>query len=105
MSHEALLEYGGTKADHCSIAVQHRPTPMRYVWHHVLPQACGGKTEAANLVQVCDGCHYSIHVLMWELANHQPVPNRCNRAQLGYAMTGYQEADAAGTANLIPKEA
>jgi hypothetical protein len=58
-----------------------------------------------NLVSLDDSCHYSIHVLMWQLANNGHLPHRINRQQLDYAMRGYQEALAAGKADLIPKEA
>jgi len=92
-------------ADHCQISVTHRPRTLRFVFHHILPQVCGGKTGAPNLISVCDGCHYSIHILMWNMANDVLNPPHINRGQLDYAMRGYQEARAAGTAQLIPKEA
>ena len=93
-------------ADHCQISVTHRPKTLRYVWHHILPQVCGGKTEAPNLVSLCDSCHYTIHIIMWNLANHGiPGVHRWNTQQIAYAQRGYLEAQAAGVANLIPKEA
>jgi hypothetical protein len=92
-------------ADHCQISVTHRPRTLRFVWHHICPKVCGGKTDMSNLIAVDDSCHYSIHILMWQLANKQPLPHRINRQQLDLAMRGYQEALAAGKADLIPKEA
>ena len=89
----------------CVVPIIHRPRPLRFVWHHVLPQTCGGQTNRENCISVCDNCHYSVHILMWNLANHRPVPDRPNQAQLRFAMTGYQDAVAAGTAVKIPKEA
>jgi len=54
---------------------------------------------------VCDNCHYTIHILMWNMANNVLNPPHINRGQLDYAMRGYQEARAAGVADRIPKEA
>ena len=93
-------------ATHCQISVTHRPRTLRYVWHHVLPQVCGGQTQAPNLVSLCDSCHYSIHIIMWNLrSTGVPGVRRWNTQQIAYAQRGYKEALAAGTANLIPKEA
>jgi hypothetical protein len=91
----------------CQLGKQGRShTALRFVWHHVLPQACGGKTEAANLASVCDNCHYSVHILMWYLANGGiPAAVKGTRAQRALADSGYQQAAAAGTAGKIPKEA
>jgi hypothetical protein len=82
----------------------HRPRPLRYVFHHILPQACGGKTEASNLVALCDNCHYAVHVLLWQLAQGTGSATG-TRAQTRLATEGYAEAVAAGTAGDIPKEA
>jgi len=92
-------------ATHCEVSVTHRPRTMRFVLHHILPQVCSGKTTPDNICQLCDSCHYSVHILLWQLANNGTLPHRINRQQLDYAMRGYQEALAAGKANLIPKEA
>ena len=92
-------------ADHCQISVTHRPKTLRYIWHHRLPQVCGGQTIATNLVSLCDSCHMSVHIIMWRLANNQGAPLRCNVTQYKLAWDGWQEAVTAGTANLIPKEA
>lgn len=51
-------------ATSCAISERHAPRPVRYVWHHVLPQACGGTTDLANLAELCDNCHYTVHELM-----------------------------------------
>jgi hypothetical protein len=84
----------------------HYPRPMRFVWHHILPQACGGKSTKTNLIAVCDNCHYATHILMWYLANGGiPVTVKYSRAQLRLAQQGYQAAVAAGTVSKMPKEA
>jgi hypothetical protein len=99
-----LLEFDGVPASHCVIAAgRHRPVPARHIWHHILPQVCGGKTERSNLVQLCDNCHYSIHRWMWCLQNGG-LPKRVNKRQLALAQAGYDQAVAAGTADKIPKE-
>jgi hypothetical protein len=85
----------------------HRPTPLRFVWHHVLPQICGGQTVAANVVSLCDSCHYSVHALLWQLkvTNGGPLSSRRGTAQQrAIAQDGYQRAVAAGTTALIPNE-
>jgi hypothetical protein len=95
------------KATTCTAYGVHRPVPLRFVWHHVLPQVCGGLTVADNLAQVCDSCHYSIHILMWHIGQGTPVaqlPGR-TRGQLTLALRGYQAAVANGTVDKIPKEA
>jgi Cys-tRNA synthase (O-phospho-L-seryl-tRNA:Cys-tRNA synthase) len=104
MSGLTFLE-GIGHADHCQVSVTHRPRTYRYIWHHILPQVCGGKTESPNLVSLDDSCHYTIHILMWNMANNVLLPPHVNRQQLDLAMRGYQEAIAAGTAGRIPKEA
>jgi hypothetical protein len=82
----------------------HRPQPLRFVWHHIQPQQAGGLTVAQNLCQLCDSCHYSIHRLMWTLAQNQPLPPHVNRIQLGYARAGYNLCARAGTLPQIPNE-
>ena len=103
-AHAELPEVG--RATTCQLAKVHRPVPLRFIWHHVLPQACGGKTEADNLAQLCDSCHYSVHILMWYVANGGiPAGVKGTRTQRDLAMRGYNLALAAGTAGKIPKEA
>lgn len=92
------------RADHCEAYGVHRPNPMRFVWHHVLPQVAGGKTEPGNLVQVCDNCHYSTHAVMYAMANGKLVPTRASRGSKALAKRGYEAAKAAGTISLIPNE-
>jgi len=80
----------------------------RWVWHHILPQACGGKTEPANLISLCDNDHYAVHDLMWWLAQGTAPADLAKpytRAQLALATRGWREAVAAGTAGKMPKEA
>lgn len=97
------------RADHCECVAHHRPTPARYVWHHVLPRTCGGPTTAANLVQLCDSAHYAIHVLLYELRLGggvlPPGYGHRNSFHLDIARTGYERAVVAGTVDRIPKEA
>lgn len=33
-------------------------------WHHVLPLSWEGQSTAANLVELCDGHHVGVHVLL-----------------------------------------
>lgn len=103
----AQVELPGVgKAATCEAAAYHRPKPLRFVWHHVLPEACGGKTERNNLVALCDSCHYSAHMLLWLLANGGIPPGTGGtRKQYALAMRGYRAATAAGTTGKIPKEA
>lgn len=97
---------GVGKATHCEVAGYHRPRPLRYVFHHILPEACGGKSEPDNLVQTCDTEHYAIHRLLWLLANGGiPRGTGGTRKQRALAERGYQAAVAAGTTGKIPKEA
>lgn len=113
----ALLEYNGVKAAACVISPvdAHRPVPLRFVWHHVQPEETGGPTEDANLIQLCDSCHYTIHRLLWILRlQHDGTPLTPaqaaelvappRRAQLGYAQQGFAACLAAGTADKIPNE-
>lgn len=98
---------GAGKATRCEAYGSHRPQPLRFVWHHVLPEACGGKAEPGNLAQVCDSCHYSIHILLWLLARGGLGDGtiRGTKGQRAIAQAGYDKAVAAGSAGKIPKEA
>ena len=93
------------RAVDCSVAPAgtHRPVPVRFVWHHIQPHEAGGATDAANLVQLCDNCHYTIHRLLWNMAKGLPQPP-CRAAQLAYAQRGYDACVAAGTVARIPNE-
>ena len=112
---ELLLEFAGSPANRCDASHTHTPTPLRFVWHHIQPQEAGGQTVSANLVQVCDSCHYTIHRLLWVyrlVALGLPVtdvqrgyitkPPR--RAQLALASQGYEACRVAGTIPQIPNE-
>jgi hypothetical protein len=103
--HEALTEVPelGLKATTCSSVAWHRPRPLRYVLHHILPQVCGGLTVETNLVSLCDNCHYSVHVLLWQLAHGLKLPRSVNAHQLLLATQGYSQAQKAGTVGKIPK--
>jgi HNH endonuclease len=95
------------RATKCDIARYHRPKPLRYVEHHILPQVCGGKTEAANLAGLCDSCHYSVHAVLWQLkltGGRLELVKEGTLKQRDLAMRGYQAAVAAGTVDKIPDE-
>jgi hypothetical protein len=92
------------RAVKCEASTYHSPTPLRFVWHHVQPHEAGGLTVAANLVQLCDSCHYSVHRLMWQLAQGQAPQAAPRRAQLLLATKGYTLALNAGTVDKIPNE-
>lgn len=103
-AHPELAGFG--TATTCVILTpgSHRPVPLRFVWHHVQPHEAGGPTTAANLIQICDSCHYSVHRLMWQLARGLPLAPHPNQKQLSYAQTGYQACVTAGTVAQIPNE-
>lgn len=88
-------------ATHCGCVREHRPTPARYVWHHILPKTCGGRSTNVNLVSLCDTAHYAIHSHMWRLA-HGTDGGRVNQFVRDYAQRGYDAAVAAGTVGKIP---
>lgn len=88
----------------CAVDVEHRPRPARFIWHHVLPQTCGGRTVAANLAALCDNCHYAVHGLLWTLAHGQPIPAHTSPGRVTLAQRGYAAAVAAGTVAKIPNE-
>jgi HNH endonuclease len=101
----ALTEIRGVKASRCQFGTQLRHhTALRFVWHHILPQAAGGKTETSNLAELCDNCHYSVHVVLWALARGQSPPKEATTDQFTLANTGYQLAVQAGTVGKIPRE-
>ena len=94
------------RASKCAVSDSHRPAPMRYVWHHVLPKTCGGRSTAVNLVALCDNCHFSVHVLLYQMKIKgmiTPSPIN-NRARIKLAIQGYRAAVAAGTVDKIPNE-
>lgn len=85
--------------------VHHYPAPLRFVWHHILPQEAGGLTTTTNLVAVCDTGHYAIHALMYHLAKHSQLPKRAGtRGQRNLALAGYTQAKTLGTVDHIPNE-
>jgi len=103
-AHEFIEGIG--KAQNCVVSRSHRPVPMRYVWHHVLPTTCGGLSVSENLVSCCDSCHYAIHALLYQLkVNGAVTPSPGNNlARVALAQRGYQAAVAAGTVAKIPNE-
>lgn len=94
------------KASVCAVSKSHRPAPMRYVWHHIQPQTCGGLTIPSNLVALCDNCHYAVHVLLHQLKiNGKVTPAPTNsRKRVVLASQGYLLCVAAGTVDKIPNE-
>lgn len=107
MGETFLLSFGYAKR--CEATKTHSPTPLRYVWHHILPQTCGGKTVAANLIEVCDNCHYGIHAILHDMAVNGGRVSKKYRHLVGtgryeVAKKGYQSALDTGTLNKIPNE-
>lgn len=101
-----VLELPGMgKASTCQVCAPaaHRPVPLRFVWHHVMPLEAGGQTVPSNLIEICDSCHYTIHRLMWYMAHGTPLP-KVRQAQLAFARQGYEACAAAGTVSQIPDE-
>jgi hypothetical protein len=111
----ALLEFAGAPATKCVASGTHIPRPLRFVWHHVQPHEAGGPTEAANLVELCDTCHYSIHRILWVMRlmglgqvptaeQHDEYTYPPRMAQKALAERGYEACVAAGTVAQIPNE-
>jgi hypothetical protein len=101
--HLKLPGFGPATLCQVTPTASHRPVPLRFVWHHIQPQEAGGLTEQANLVQLCDSCHYTIHRLMWYMAHGTVLP-KVHRVQLQYAQKGFDACTAAGTVAKIPNE-
>jgi hypothetical protein len=102
---EARTEINGVTATRCQLGAQDpHHVALRYIWHHILPQVCGGKSTKSNLAELCDNCHYAVHRLMWDLAHGITPPREATGEQFTLANTGYQLAVQAGTAGKIPKE-
>src|ERR1700750_2423059 len=114
----ALLEITGrgpaTTCEVCSPA-SHRPTPLRYVWHHAQPETTGGATDDTNLIQLCDSCHYSVHRILYALAckylgktlttaQQSYIDKPPRLAMLAFAQKGLDACIAAGTVEKIPNE-
>lgn len=101
---QALLEFAGARATQCMGSGAHAPQVLRFVWHHIQPREAGGATEPENLVELCDSCHYSVHRLLWRMAQSQPLGFVPRQAQLKFAKLGYERCKAAGTVDQIPNE-
>ncbi len=102
---EAATELPGLgRAATCVASASHSPEPLRYVWHHVQPKEAGGATIPENLASVCDSCHYTIHRLMWNLAQGLSIGTVPRKTQLALAQQGYNKCLAAGTVAKIPNE-
>jgi hypothetical protein len=95
---------GKGRASKCEASRRHSPKPLRFVWHHIQPKECGGPSDATNLVQLCDSCHYSTHRLLWNMARAVPVGPVPRKAQLELAERGFKACEAAGTVGKIPNE-
>lgn len=102
------LVAGRGKASYCQVADYHQPVPIRFVWHHILPLACGGRSTNDNLVQCCDSCHFAIHRLMSDLlagnGSFVEFKRFANSTRAIWALTGYKLAVAAGTQANLPRE-
>lgn len=93
----------GAAASRCTNPVEHRPRPLRFVWHHVQPESAGG--TASTLVEVCDGCHYGTHALVYYMRTHGgALPRGGSGYERDIAAAGYAMCVAAGTVDLIPNE-
>ena len=103
-----LLAFQGVKATNCVAAPHHTPVPLRFVFHHVLPLAAGGLTTSANLVSVCDSCHYAIHAMLYEMATNAGELTTLKKfkgtPRWALAAQGYTRALAAGTVGKLPNE-
>ncbi len=88
----------------CEASKAHSPVPLRFVWHHIQPHEAGGLTVPANLVQLCDSCHYSVHRLLWHIAKGLPVGPVPRLSQLALARLGFAACQVAGTVDKIPNE-
>lgn len=111
----AVLLFNGIPATECTGSARHDPVPLRYLWHHVQPVEAGGDTTAANLVQLCDSCHMSVHLLMWYMARQELsfllharetaiLEHPPRRLQYELAVRGFKACTAAGTVEKIPRE-
>lgn len=70
--------------NHCVVHRYHWPPVQRTVRHHVWPLGMGGPDTAANLVNVCDTGHYSIHGALDALMRGEPPKGtREERRQAG----------------------
>ena len=99
------VQPGVGKAQRCEasrLPFAHRPA--RWVWHHILPQACGGKTVPENLAALCDNCHYATHAALYALATTGKIPPGFTRGVRKLAQQGFEAAQAAGTTAKIPRE-
>jgi hypothetical protein len=100
-----MTEINGVTASTCQLGAQDADhTALRFVWHHILPQVCGGKSVTSNLAELCDNCHYAVHAMMWDMAHGAKPSEHGTDGQFNLAATGYQLAVKAGTAGKIPKE-
>lgn len=101
----AQTEINGVRASRCQFGEQLKHhTALRFVWHHILPQVCGGKSTTSNLAELCDNCHYAVHAIMYALSRGAAPDKRATEAQFTLANAGFQLAVQAGTAGKIPKE-
>lgn len=95
-------------ATHCTAVKTHAPVPLRYVWHHVLPEAAGGKTNHDNCIPICDNCHYGVHALMYDMAQHDGHLSmhlhEAGTPRYRIARQGYEAAKAADVLDRIPNE-
>jgi hypothetical protein len=110
-----LFHPAAGRAAECWGYGHHQPTPARFVWHHLLPEALGGPSDKPNLIPVCDTCHYCIHELLYmlRLSGGDPACWRITAGrsarhgtglQRNYAWRGWQLCLAAGMQDRIPNE-
>lgn len=56
----------------CACVAEHRPAPLEYEWHHVLPLAMGGENTPhgvpdRNGVWLCPTAHTNVHEVLREV--------------------------------------
>lgn len=66
----------------CLCMVEHRPAPLEYVEHHVVPTYLGGPDTPENRVWLCPTTHYNVHELLREFLRQSRVLTfrECSRA-------------------------
>jgi hypothetical protein len=95
----------GKPPNFCYLTKNHTPVIPRVIWHHQVPQACGGKTNLTNCIPICDNHHFRLHSGMWSKANSLALPYRFTELELKSIDFGVQGAIALGTLDKMPKEA
>jgi hypothetical protein len=75
---------------------EHRPRPLRFVVHHVLPLGMGGLGESDNWVITCDTGHFNIHRLLGDLIRSQTMRTLGTSRERSLAVRAYRQWISAG---------